>query len=101
MDPSAKLLSTVAEGIKAADISPMISEMLVETSQLSLGIFKEERHRFQEEVIEMVGKVLKTKEASLIQTAEDFLAKVNAEEQEKSLHEEKMRAAEASAEAKG
>lgn len=99
-DPNTKLLHNVLDGIKAADVPSMIRDLLVEALPLSLGVNKEERHRFQAEVVEMVGNVLTTQDASFLETVNKVLAKIDEAEHEKSTKEVDLKAVEAALEAK-
>eukprot|EP00747_Dinoflagellata_sp_TGD_P026487 gnl/TRDRNA2_/TRDRNA2_131969_c0_seq4.p1 gnl/TRDRNA2_/TRDRNA2_131969_c0~~gnl/TRDRNA2_/TRDRNA2_131969_c0_seq4.p1 ORF type:complete len:413 (-),score=130.98 gnl/TRDRNA2_/TRDRNA2_131969_c0_seq4:361-1479(-) len=58
-------LATVNEAIQSASLPKVVKAMLVEVAEGSLGVFKEERHACQEEVVAMIGETLASIQAGL------------------------------------
>eukprot|EP00928_Gymnodinium_smaydae_P014268 TRINITY_DN1519_c0_g1_i2.p2 TRINITY_DN1519_c0_g1~~TRINITY_DN1519_c0_g1_i2.p2 ORF type:complete len:405 (+),score=178.55 TRINITY_DN1519_c0_g1_i2:72-1217(+) len=58
-------LSDVAQALKAADLPQSAVETLLAALPLSLAVAKDERHKFQDEMIESVGAILTERKASL------------------------------------
>eukprot|EP00928_Gymnodinium_smaydae_P014267 TRINITY_DN1519_c0_g1_i1.p1 TRINITY_DN1519_c0_g1~~TRINITY_DN1519_c0_g1_i1.p1 ORF type:complete len:385 (+),score=166.08 TRINITY_DN1519_c0_g1_i1:62-1216(+) len=64
-------LSDVAQALKAADLPQSAVETLLAALPLSLAVVKDERHKYQDEMVESVGAILTERKASLERSIED------------------------------
>mmetsp|Transcript_15348 Transcript_15348/g.30203 ORF Transcript_15348/g.30203 Transcript_15348/m.30203 type:complete len:389 (-) Transcript_15348:106-1272(-) len=99
LDPVAKQCHTVAEALRSADLPPVIKEVLVNVIPHSLAMRQDERHDFQEKMVQSIGKTLHSVEADLKKAAADaetevkeMEAKVEELKQEQALAEEAAKA---------
>eukprot|EP00933_Yihiella_yeosuensis_P050198 TRINITY_DN47966_c0_g1_i1.p1 TRINITY_DN47966_c0_g1~~TRINITY_DN47966_c0_g1_i1.p1 ORF type:complete len:361 (-),score=161.10 TRINITY_DN47966_c0_g1_i1:221-1303(-) len=77
-------MSKVAKVVKGAETYPQaVRAMLVENLELTLGLAKEERHQFQERIVQMLGEVLTSVQTGLEGKVAEAEGKVAAAEVEK------------------
>jgi len=78
----ASAFKIIAKAVNDADLPESAREMLVGMMSSSLGIFKEDRHAYQTQVVEMTGATLRSVEAGLqanIKAAEEKVAGLDVE----------------------
>jgi len=80
-------LSEVAKALNGADISKELGKMLDIVLPFSLGEYSDQRHRFQEQVVEAIGSILGEVEAALKQDVTDKRSQRDAASAEKPLRE--------------
>jgi len=66
-----RLMQKVSRAISTSSLPHSVKELLTVTMDDSLGAFKESRHRFQEELVQMIESVLLDEEKKLEQISED------------------------------
>jgi len=64
-DPVAEQCHTVAEALQSATVPPVIKEMLVDVIPNALAVRRDERHRYQEQMVETIGNTLHSVEADI------------------------------------
>jgi len=94
-DPRAARCRIVSEALTQADSYPeSVRSMLQHIIPAALGTVKEEQHRFQAAVANMVGEVLRSMESQAKATVAELQAKVDGCEADKSSRTAKLLAAE-------
>jgi len=99
-DPILDKCDAVAKGLQSADLPDIVEKMLTDMLSSSLGIFMDERHKYQSSVVNMVADVLSGAEAGLKQNIEEAEAQVSKGATEQAAREAAVQEAEATLQAK-
>jgi len=91
------LMQSIRDAISNSSAPPVVKDMLIISMEYSLGIQKDSRHRFQEEVVEMIASTLGDEEKKMAQEFEDAKGAVEKCDTEAASQAEAVDAAKAAA----
>jgi len=77
-NPVDELLESVQAALQSGmdEVPAAVTQMLIPMLPGSLGVFREERHRYQTDVVDMVGNVLAKQEGQLLRSIEEIEGKI-------------------------
>jgi len=95
IDPVAEKVSVIQAALQDADLAASVIDMLVAAAPSSLATFKNARHGFQDEVIQMIGQALVGVESRIQEDVNEVEATMGKCEEEKAKREVACAVAEA------